>query len=128
MKKLQDQLKAIAKNLASLSKQVDKISKQAAKPAPKKAAPAKKKPVVKKTKRAKAAPAVAAETTATAKAMGGTVLDTVFDVIKRSRNGATIANLREKTGLEARQLSNALYKLAKKGRVKTKSRGVYIKV
>ena len=60
--------------------------------------------------------------------MGGTVLDTVFDVIKRSRNGATIANLREKTGLEARQLSNALYKLAKKGRVKTKSRGVYIKV
>ena len=33
MKKLQDQLKAIAKNLASLSKQVDKISKQAAKPA-----------------------------------------------------------------------------------------------
>ena len=51
----------------------------------------------------------------------------VFDVIRRSRNGATIANLKSKTQLESRQLSNALYKLSKKGKIKSKSRGVYIK-
>jgi predicted Rossmann fold nucleotide-binding protein DprA/Smf involved in DNA uptake len=51
----------------------------------------------------------------------------VLDVIKRSRNGATIAALKTKTELESRQLSNALYKLSKKGKIKAKSRGVYIK-
>ena len=56
-----------------------------------------------------------------------TVLDSVFDVVRRSRNGATIAKLKEKTGLSPRQLSNALYKLTKKGLVHTQSRGVYVK-
>jgi predicted Rossmann fold nucleotide-binding protein DprA/Smf involved in DNA uptake len=59
--------------------------------------------------------------------MKDTVLDLVFDEIRKSRNGATIAHLKSKTALESRQLSNALYKLSKKGKIKAKSRGVYIK-
>jgi predicted Rossmann fold nucleotide-binding protein DprA/Smf involved in DNA uptake len=55
------------------------------------------------------------------------VLDNVFGVVRRSRSGATIAKLKEKTGLDSRQLSNALYKLSKKGKIKAKSRGHYIK-
>ncbi|WDN89556.1 hypothetical protein BuS5_02524 [Desulfosarcina sp. BuS5] len=56
-----------------------------------------------------------------------TMLDMVFDSIKKSRNGITIPKLREKTGLEPKQLSNALFKLTNKGKIKPKERGIYIK-
>ena len=121
MKQLQIQLKSVAKSLASLSKQVEKITNQVEKLQPAKKAPAKKaavkKVVAKKAPtRKKAAPAGEK-----------TVLDSVLDVIKRSRKGVSIADLRSKTKLDARQLSNALYKLAKKGKVTTKARGLYVK-
>jgi DNA replicative helicase MCM subunit Mcm2 (Cdc46/Mcm family) len=63
------------------------------------------------------------------KAVGGkhmTVIDSVLEVIKRSRKGATIVNLKEKTGFDSRQLSNALYKLSKRGMIVSKTRGVYM--
>ncbi len=114
MANVKTQLASIAKALVDLSKRVEKVSQQVENL---KAAPAKK---------AKKAPAKKKTTPkATAKKM--TVLDRVYDVIRRSRNGANIAKLREKTQLESRQLSNALYKLTKKGKIKSKSRGVYIK-
>jgi predicted Rossmann fold nucleotide-binding protein DprA/Smf involved in DNA uptake len=116
MKQLQTQLKSISKSLASLSEQVERITKQVDKLKPAKKAPAKK-------TAAKNAPARKKKPAAG----GKTVLDSVFDVITRSRKGVSIAELRSKTKLDARQLSNALYKLSKKGMVKTKSRGIYIK-
>ncbi len=112
MKKLEIQLKTVSKSLAALSKQVEKLSQQAARvPPAKKTAPAKK-----KSGAGKAAPAG-----------GKTVLDAVFDVIKRTKKGVTVAQLKQKTNLDARQLSNALYKLSKKGQVYAKSRGLYVK-
>jgi predicted Rossmann fold nucleotide-binding protein DprA/Smf involved in DNA uptake len=63
----------------------------------------------------------------TASAGGKTVLDTVFEAIKRSKKGVTVAQLKTKTQLNARQLSNALYKLSKKGMVEAASRGLYLK-
>ena len=138
MKKVQTQLKTVAKSLASLAQKLEKLSTQVAaapakkkaatkkKAAPKKKAPAKKKAVAKK----KAAPKKAAAKKAPAKkaAKGkATVLDSVLAVIKKSRSGANIATLKAKTGLESRQLSNALYKLSKKKMIKSKSRGVYVK-
>jgi predicted Rossmann fold nucleotide-binding protein DprA/Smf involved in DNA uptake len=118
MKSIKTQLKTISKSLASLSKQVDRITKQVDKLQPaKKAAPARRKKAVRKAAvRKKAAPA-----------KGSTVLDRVYAVIKRSKNGATIATLKSKTGLDSRQLSNALYKLSKKNLVHAKSRGLYVK-
>jgi hypothetical protein len=117
MKKIQTQLKTIYKSLASLSKQVERITKQVDKLQPAKKAPAKRKKAVRKVAvRRKAAPA-----------KGKTVLDTVYSVIKRSKKGATIATLKTKTGLDSRQLSNALYKLSKKRMVYAKSRGLYVK-
>jgi predicted Rossmann fold nucleotide-binding protein DprA/Smf involved in DNA uptake len=111
MKKLQNQLKTVSKSLAALSRQVEKISQQVAQ-----AQPAK-----------KAAPAAKAAVKRAAPAGGKTVLDSVYDVISRSRKGATVAQLKDKTNLNARQLSNALYKLSKKGQVYAKSRGLYVK-
>jgi hypothetical protein len=124
MKRIQTQLKTISKSLVSLSKQVERITKQVDKLQPAKKAPAKRKKAVRKAAvRRKAAPA----RRKAAPAKGKTVLDTVYGVIKRSRNGATIATLKTKTGLDSRQLSNALYKLSKKRMVHAKSRGLYVK-
>lgn len=124
MKKVQSQLKTVAKQLAGLADKLEKINAQleSAPPAAKtKAAATKKraaKPAPAKTK------AVAGKEAPVAK---DSVLNKVYDVIRKSRNGATIANLKAKTELESRQLSNALYKLSKKGKIKAKSRGVYVK-
>jgi len=131
MKKIKAQLKTLSKSLATLSKQVEKITDQVDKlQAPQKAVPAKKtvakKTVAKKTvAKKKVAKKAAAKKAAPAKQE--TMLDAVFDTIKRTKKGVTVAQLREKTKLDSRQLSNALYKLTKKGAIQTKSRGLYVK-
>ncbi|MBI5064095.1 MAG: hypothetical protein HZB87_11710 [Desulfatitalea sp.] len=122
MKKAQTQIKSLEKNIAALQKKLAKLkgqsgakagsTKKAAAKAPKKAAAPKK----------KAAPKKGASSDAK-----GTVLENVLEVIGKSRSGANIADLKAKTNLESRQLSNALYKLSKKGQIKTVSRGVYVK-
>jgi hypothetical protein len=139
MKKVQNQLNSVAKSLAGLADKIQKITAMIEKAPAKKAAPAKKKAVAKKKPAAKkAAPkkkAVAKKKPAAKKAAPAkkaaagkpTVLDSVFDVIKKSRAGANIATLKSKTGLESRQLSNALYKLSKKKMIVAKARGVYVK-
>ena len=120
MKKLQARLKLISKSLVALSKQVDQISTQINKLQTLKVTTAAKK--IKTTAAKAKKPGVKKKT-----AKQTTALEAVFDVIKRSRKGATIASLKEKTGLVSRQLSNALYKLAKKGQIIAKERGIYIK-
>ncbi len=120
MKKVQSQLKSIAKSLSALSKQVDSVSTLLGK-----AQPAKKAPPKKKAPKKVAAKKVVAKKAAPAKKKN--VLDTVLGVIKRSRKGISIPALKEKTSLDSRQLSNALYKLAKRGVIASKSRGIYIK-
>jgi predicted Rossmann fold nucleotide-binding protein DprA/Smf involved in DNA uptake len=122
MSTLQSQLKTVSRSLTALSKQVEKLSNQVQKPKTVKKAAAKK-PVAAK-KRVAAKKTVAKKVAA---AGGKTVLDTVFDVIKRSKKGVSVAQLKTKTQLDARQLSNALYKLSKKGMVKAPSRGLYLK-
>ncbi len=125
---LKKQLASASKSLVNLSKQLEKISKnvdkmQATNAATKKKAAVKKKPVAKKKpavrKKAGVKKPVAAK--------GATVLGAVFDAIKRSKKGVAIEKIKDKSGFDGRQLSNALYKLTKQGKIKTVSRGVYIK-
>jgi predicted transcriptional regulator of viral defense system len=123
MTQASNQLKSIAKHLAALSMKVEKLSKQVDKGlAAKKTASksTKAKPKVSKT-----APVKKVKTVKVDK--GETVLNSVFAVIKKSRKGISIAQLKEKTDLNPRQLSNALYKLTKKGSIKSMSRGIYTK-
>jgi predicted Rossmann fold nucleotide-binding protein DprA/Smf involved in DNA uptake len=136
MKKMKDQLKSISKSLVSLSKQVDRLTKQvdkaqtAAKAAPKKKAAPVRKAAAPKRKAAAPKRKAAAPKKPVKRATGAkptTVLDSVLTVIKRSRKGVSIADLKTKTKLDSRQLSNALYKLTKKGMVTAKSRGLYVK-
>lgn len=111
-------------------KQVKPVKKVAAKP--KKSVVLKKKIVLKSkaAKKIKAKPvkAVKAKTAAVKKAPAGqaTILGSVLSAVKKSKNGVAISKIKEKTGLEQRQLSNALYKLSKNGKIKVKERGIYI--
>jgi hypothetical protein len=112
MQKVQDQLSEVSKALSGLSKRVNKIAKRISKFGSGGKA---------KSKRGGQPGRPAA------RVRQDTVLDSVYKSIRRSRNGITIAQLKSKTALEDRQLSNALYKLTKKGMVYAKSRGVYAK-
>jgi len=132
MKKVKDPLKTIAKSLLSLSMKVEKIAEKVDALRPVKPAPAAKKTVAKKTVAKKPAEKKPAEKKKTPAAKASppkqlTVLDTVFDSIKKTKKGVTVAQLKEKLGLNAKQLSNALYKLSKKGKIEPKSRGLYFK-
>jgi hypothetical protein len=151
MKDVQKELMAISSTLSSLVLQMEKmavaIEKEGAK-----AAPAKKAKAVKKAKapakkvkaaakKAKAAPRkktakkkpakktapASAKPKAPSAAGGQTMLDSIFGMISRSRKGITVERLKKRAGLEARQVSNALYKLTQKGKIETLSRGLYIK-
>lgn len=112
MKNLKEQLTSISKTLAGLSKQVNKIGAEIDRAA------AGRRPGM----RADRKPGQKA-----ARVRTNTVLDSVLNAIQRSRSGASIPQLKSKTKLGDRQLSNALYKLTKKGLVHAKARGVYIK-
>jgi predicted Rossmann fold nucleotide-binding protein DprA/Smf involved in DNA uptake len=101
---------------------VEKIAEQVDALRSVKPAPAAKKAVAKKTAAKKKTPAAKA---APPKQL--TVLNAVFDTIKRTKKGVTVAQLKEKLDLNAKQLSNTLYKLSKKGKIEAKSRGLYFK-
>ena len=92
--------------------------------APKKAAA--KKAAPKKATAKKAAPKKAAPKKAAA-GQNAPVLETVMAVIKKSRKGVSMGDLKTKTGLESRQVSNAIYKLTKRGEITSRSRGIYVK-
>ena len=156
MKNVQKELIAISSTLSSLVKQMENmaaaIEKESGKAAPKKkakagakakapvkkakasakktkAAPKKKAPKKKapKKKAAKKKAPVASKAKAPAAAGGQTMLDKIFGMISRSKSGITVERLKKRVGLEARQVSNALYKLTQKGKIETLSRGVYVK-
>jgi predicted Rossmann fold nucleotide-binding protein DprA/Smf involved in DNA uptake len=133
MTTVKEDLQTIAKALSALAKDLNKIGRKTGKleaPAPTAAGKtsAKKKATVKKAVGKKAGKAAkAAELSPASNAPEVSVLDQVFDAVRRSRTGATITKLKEKTGLDARQLSNALYKLTKRGKIESLSRGTYVK-
>jgi len=125
MKKIKAQLDTLSKSLVTLSKKVEKISDQVDKLLTSKATVPAKKIAGKKVVKKKAEKQISVKKKAAAKP--ATMLDTVLDTIKRSKKGITVAQLKEKTKLDSRQRSNALYKLTKKGDIQTKSRGLYVK-
>ena len=55
-----------------------------------------------------------------------TAVDRVFDVIKRSRQGLGFADIQAKTGFGDKKIRNIIFRLNKIGKIKRKSRGIYI--
>ena len=56
-----------------------------------------------------------------------TAADTVFGIIKRYKKGVDIATIMQKTGYDAKKIHNLVYKLKKQGKIKSETKGVYVK-
>lgn len=55
-----------------------------------------------------------------------TAVDIVLDTVKRSKQGINFAQIQAKTGFDEKKIRNIIFRLNKTGRIKRKSRGVYI--
>ena len=144
------EIRALSKKLEQVSKKADNLMKAVAdekakaKPAPKKkpvrkakaapkkkvapkatAAPAKK--TVKKTavKKTAAAPKKTAKKPAKKPAASTTPTNKVLTLMKRYKKGVTIAKLKERSGLNDKQISNILHRASKEGKITMVARGVY---
>ena len=129
MKKLKNDLKAVAKQLAALTRKTEgmankvaKLEKAQAKANPKKAA-AKKALQARKTK-AKAK--TARKAVSKKKAASQTATDQVLNIIKRSKNGVDVAALMKKSGLAEKTIRNVLFRVGKQNKIKRAGRGVYV--
>jgi len=113
---LKKELQAVSKELNTLSKKIEKMIVAVDKLEKSKAAPAKpaKKGAVKKPASEKSAGKV-------------TAADTALGVIKRSKKGVDTAALMEKTGYNQKKVANIVFKLRKQGKIKSESKGVYVK-
>jgi sugar-specific transcriptional regulator TrmB len=126
-------LKAIKKELKALTKKIDNLIAATGKP--EKAKPVKrteakpiKKTVAKKTSpKAKPAKKVAVKKPAPKKVVKVTATNTIFDVIKESKNGVNTATLVEKTGFNRQKIYNIVKILKKKGVVTSPEKGLYVK-
>jgi len=52
----------------------------------------------------------------------------IYKTISRSRQGLSINALKEKTGIERKEIRAVISKLKKHGKIKSSSRGIYVKV
>ena len=52
--------------------------------------------------------------------------DTVVGIVRRSRKGVSVADIREKTGFDAQEIRAYITKAKREGKIKSKSRGVYL--
>ena len=55
-----------------------------------------------------------------------TAVDMVFETIKRSRKGLGFADIQAKTGFGEKKIRNIIFRLYKIGKIKRKSRGIYV--
>ena len=62
----------------------------------------------------------------TARKKSPEIKQSVLDTIERSKKGITVGEIKSRTKLDDRQVSNALYKLTKNGYIQAKYRGVYV--
>lgn len=62
----------------------------------------------------------------TAKQSTSTASDVVLDVISRYKDGVGFPEIQMQTGFGEKKLRNIIFRLTKLGRIKRKSRGIYI--
>ena len=55
-----------------------------------------------------------------------TAVDMVLDAIKRSRRGLGFSDIQTKTGFGDKKIRNIIFRLNKIGKIKRKSRGIYV--
>jgi len=118
-------LKNIAADLKTISKEINAIATQVGKATKPQAKATAKTKRVKKVVKAKTPKKSTAKKTALSVKGSSSIVDSVFEVIRNTGGGIAHVAILEKTGLGQRQVSNAVFKLKKQGKVKNVGRGVY---
>ena len=118
-------LKNIAADLRTISKEINAIAAQVGKVTKPQAKIAAKTKRVKKVVKTKTPKKSMAKKTAPLAKRSSSIVDSVFEVIRNAGGGIAHVAILEKTGLGQRQVSNAVFKLKKQGKVKNVDRGVY---
>ena len=54
------------------------------------------------------------------------VFDTVVKIVRSNKKGVTLALIKEKTGLDDKQIRNCIFRAKKQGKIKNLKRGVYV--
>ncbi|PID40856.1 MAG: hypothetical protein CR984_01020 [Proteobacteria bacterium] len=111
MKKLAKDLRTIAQQLSTLAQKTEDLAKTFEK------APAE------ATKKKKSA--APAKKKAASGSRGATPTDQVIAIMKRYKKGITVEALREKSGLNEKQISNIVHRACKKEKMKRIGRGIY---
>ena len=116
LKVLSDGMRTLSQGVESLAVKVDELAKAQSTPP---------KPAPRKTtkKSSKKAPKKTSKTTA----KQATSADAVLAIIKRFKKGVDVATLKQKTGFDDKKIHNTIYKLKKKGLIKSVGKGVYTK-
>ncbi|MCJ7830544.1 MAG: hypothetical protein MUP74_04065 [Desulfobacterales bacterium] len=134
-------LKSLAAGMSAIAEKVGEITTKVAPQTPeaqsppaqiKSAAPQKRKTSrkPKKTAAQKIGKKTAGKTVKKAqpqKEKTASAIDTVLRAISDTDNGVNVAAIREKTGFDARKISNILYRLKKMGKIKNAKKGAYTK-
>ena len=127
LKAVADGLNSMAEGIHTIAKKVDDLAKGEAPNKPAKAKPAnKRKPSAKKKAVAPSGKAQKKIKPEGTKAQ--TAPDKVLEVIKGSNDGVDNATISKQTGLNQKQVSSALLRLKKYGKVKSVKRGVHTAV
>ena len=114
------ELKTLANGIKVISQQVDRLANnpsssltdsKAQKTPPKSR-------VVKKIENKEEAGSTLAKDTRTAS-------DIVYELVKKSNNGANYAYIEENTGYKKKKISNILFNLKRQGKIKSVKKGVY---
>ena len=136
LKVISEGMRTLAGGVATLAEKVDEVAKnQAQQRKTRPAAPteakagagkaaAANKPAQKAKKASTAKRPAEAKKTASSSA---TTTTAVLNAIGNTKKGVSSAAIRAKTNLNTRQVSNAVYKLKKAGKIKSVQRGIYVK-
>jgi len=131
-------LKALTQKAEKLGKKVDKVEKATVqkkpKPKPKLKLKVAKKPKAKAKAKAKTAVAKPRKAKAAAKTVQPrpkratkSAADTVYEIVSNAKTGVTTAQIKEKTGFNNQKIRDNIYKLRKRGLIKSEQKGSYVK-
>ena len=127
LKIVSDGLKTVASGIEAVSEKVNEMAKAQADEEPKAATPKRAKRSAPGAAKKKPARKTAAKTPKKKAAKAPTAVETVFNIISRSKKGVNTATLMKKTGFDRKKVANTVYKLGKQGKIKTVAKGVYVK-
>lgn len=123
LKNLAEMLKSFGKVVEEIGEKVNEFAKLQEKPKPEEkvqAEPVPKleaKPAEEKVEKEEALPKE--------KAVSATAA--VLNLIQKSKEGVSVSTIKEKTGFDSRKINSIVYRLKKRGQIKSEKKGVYTK-